>query len=62
MSTDLPPSETKPGDYTNDVRAAYAALMKLTKSERGLVLCWFCKDCHRHMGPGDYVCHCENDE
>lgn len=43
------------------VRRALSALMLLTEHERGLVLCWFCRGCGRHVGPGD-ACYCERDE
>ncbi len=45
--------------YTPSVRAAYHALLELTQEERGLVLCWFCNACRRHMPPGDH-CTCED--
>lgn len=31
---------------------AMEALLELTATERGLVLCWFCQECFEEIGPG----------
>jgi len=43
--------------YTDEMRGIFLKLMRLTDEQRGLILCWFCPDCARYVGPGD-ECHC----
>lgn len=50
-----------PLERTLRVQEVYQRFKELTDWERGLVACWFCKHCHRFVGPGD-SCHCANDE
>lgn len=40
-------------DVTDDMRAAYQALMRLDRAQRELILCWFCSTCAAHIGPGE---------
>lgn len=46
---------------SDEVRQAFQCLKALSEFDRGLVLCWFCKYCHRYVGPGD-SCTCTKDE
>jgi hypothetical protein len=39
------------------IRAALAAMEALTADERRRVMCWFCPECLRYVGPGDH-CYC----
>ncbi len=48
-------------DRAEKIRQAFQCLMALTDDERGLALCWFCRGCNRHVGPGDH-CTCMRDE
>jgi hypothetical protein len=48
-------------DITAEMRQAYTALRAMTEEQRGRVLCWFCDDCRRYVGPGDH-CTCSRDE
>lgn len=50
-----------PDERMDLIRKAAQTLDALTEFERGYVLCWFCRNCHRYVGPGD-ACHCNNDE
>jgi hypothetical protein len=49
--------EKTPEWPSEKARAVYQALKEMTDDERGSVLCWFCKDCFRYVGPGDF-CRC----
>lgn len=46
---------------TPQMSECFRLLKLLTEEQRPLLLCWFCPDCWRYVGPGD-TCHCENDE
>ncbi len=50
-----------PGQPTPEAQEVSRLLMLLGETQRGLVLCWFCRACHRYVGPGDH-CTCERDE
>lgn len=43
------------------IRQVFQLLFDMNQWDRGLVLCWYCKFCHRYVGPGDY-CNCAKDE
>lgn len=46
---------------TPEMNQTFDLLLGLSEAQRGLVLCWFCSDCYRYVGPGDH-CTCMRDE
>ncbi len=50
----------RPG-HTRGMNEAWWLLRQMMEEQRGLVLCWFCRACHRYVGPGD-SCTCERDD
>ena len=53
---------TAPTFYTSEqVREAYAALIRLTEDKLATVATWFCPHCWRYVGPEGH-CHCRRDE
>jgi len=44
---------------SHDQSVAFAALRRLSVTQRGLVLCWFCPWCHRYLPPGESRGDCE---
>lgn len=45
---------------SNDMVLAYQLLRAMTEAQRGRVLCWFCKTCHKYVGPGLSCSHPED--
>jgi hypothetical protein len=42
-----------------DMSVAYSALQRLTLTQRGMVLTWFCPWCYRYLPPGQSRVDCE---
>lgn len=42
-----------------EVKEAFRALYRLTPDQRAQVLCWFCSQCHKYVGPGESCPHPE---
>lgn len=56
------PSPCSCHEVTDDMRIASQALRRLDEVQRGMVLCWFCRWCHRYVGPRDRDPGCNGDE
>lgn len=52
---------SEPKSFHHTTPTVIFLLLNLSEDQRAAIFCWFCRDCHRYVGPGD-SCVCMRDE